>query len=84
MKKIILLFLLLLCFCKKEEPKYCWDCVLEIATMSGDPTIYRNWIYSTSKTKYCDKTQEEIDKMCYDRHHDGNQYRSLMVCTKIE
>lgn len=86
MKKVILLlFIVLLCLCKKEETeKNCWDCELFTSTMSGDPTVYRNWIYSTTKIKYCNKTQEEIDKMCLEQHHDGNLYRSSLTCTKVK
>jgi hypothetical protein len=79
MKKLLFL-LLFFPSCEKGTPHYCWDCILNTASLTGLPGT--NWTYGTSQVKYCDKTQEEIDKICYDHFAQGNHYRSNMECTK--
>jgi len=74
MKKFLFL-LLLLPSCQKE---YCWEC--EISTRTGMSPMPINII--TSKVEYCNKTENEINQIIDQAHHNGNNYSSAMTCTK--
>lgn len=78
MKKLLIL-LLFLPSCEKD---YCWDCILNTASLTGLPGT--NWTYSTSQVEYCNKTDEEINNIMRDHFAEGNHYRSNMECTKRE
>ena len=79
MKKFLFL-LLFLPSCKKD---YCWHCNLNIASLNGmRGKVGSYWTYSTSQVEYCDKTQEEINKIMAENSHQGNLSRSSMDCSK--
>ncbi len=64
MKRLLLLTTLLFCTvtfgvssCKKEETKYCWECVTKRVNQQY-PAL--NTITTSTKTTICDKTGDDI------------------------
>ncbi len=66
---------------EKEEPKFCWDCILTYYTRNQFAPDWK--ISSTTKQEYCDMTEEEITRIIREFETKGGNYTAYKLeCTK--